>query len=110
MPDGHHSIAPGIDDAPTVPCNLEAEQALLGALLVNNEVLEQVSGFLEPDQFMSPVHGRIYDTIRAMIARDGQADPIKLKPYFEDDSELSEVGGWAYLVRLANSRPRGRHY
>ena len=47
------------------PHNLEAEQALLGAILVNNESLDRVSGFLSPGHFFDPLHGRIYDTLAA---------------------------------------------
>ena len=85
------------------PHNLEAEQALLGAILVNNEAAQRVQGFLTPDHFFEDVHGRIYDAAMKLIDRNQTADPIKLKPYFDQDAALEEVGGAQYLARLAAS-------
>jgi len=85
------------------PHNLEAEQALLGAILVNNEALGKVQDFLRAEHFFAPVHGRIFDAITRLVDRNQLADPVKLKPYFDDDEELAEVGKAAYLVRLAAS-------
>lgn len=85
------------------PHNLEVEQALLGAMLVNNETAEQVREFLDPDHFHEPVHGRIYEMILRLIDRDHTADPIKLRPFFDKDEALKDLGGGAYLARLAAS-------
>ncbi|MEE8371250.1 MAG: replicative DNA helicase [Sphingomonadales bacterium] len=85
------------------PHNLEAEQMLLGAILVNNVAAEKVQGFLNPEHFYEPVHGRIFGAVRSMMERDQTADPVKLKPYFDKDEALKDVGGAAYLVRLAAS-------
>ena len=62
---------PSADDGPlrTPPHNFEAEQALLGAILMNNRALERVSEFLRPDHFADPVHGRIYDACLALTRR-----------------------------------------
>jgi replicative DNA helicase len=88
-----------------LPHNLEAEQALLGALLVNNAAAEKVQGFLMPEHFYEPVHGRIFDAIVKLMERGQTADPVKLKPYFKDDPALEDVGGVSYIVRLAASAP-----
>ncbi len=88
-----------------LPHNLEAEQALLGALLINNTAAEKVQGFLFPEHFFEPVHGRIYEAIVKLVERGQTADPIKLKPYFKDDPALEDVGGASYIVRLAGSAP-----
>lgn len=88
-----------------LPHNLEAEQALLGALLVNNAAAEKVQSFLEPHHFFEPVHSRIFDAILKLMERGQTADPIKLKPFFKDDPALEDVGGSAYIVRLAASAP-----
>ena len=64
------------------PKNLEAEQALLGAILVNNEAIHLVSSFLEPEHFFMPVHGRIYAAVMQMVGRQETANPVTLKPYF----------------------------
>lgn len=85
------------------PHNLEAEQALLGAILVNNEAAQKVQGFLLSEHFFEPVHGRIYESVIKLMDKNQIADPVKLKPYFEHDEALVDVGGAQYLVRLAAS-------
>ena len=85
------------------PSNLEAEQALLGALLVNNEAANLVSAFLLAEHFFLPVHGRIFHAILHMIERGQIANPVTLKHYFERDEGLEEAGGGQYLARLAGS-------
>ena len=86
-----------------LPHNLEAEQALLGAILVNNDALGKVQDFLAPHHFFEPVHGRIYEHAAKLIDRGQLATPVTLKPYFEHEEALAEVGGAAYLARLAGS-------
>jgi len=85
------------------PHNLEAEQAILGSILVNNEAAQKVQGFLDPDHFYEPVHARIYSSVLKLMDKNQIADPVKLKPYFENDEALKDVGGAQYLVRLAAS-------
>ncbi len=85
-----------------MPHNEEVEQALLGALLVNNKSLEKVSEFLRPEHFYNPVHGRIYQAVSTFIERGQDASPITLKSYFEKDQDLSQVGGGQYLSDLAS--------
>ncbi|MGH7121747.1 MAG: replicative DNA helicase [Acetobacteraceae bacterium] len=82
------------------PANLEAEQALLGALLANNKAFERVGEFLEPDHFADPVHGRIYTAIRRRIESGQLADAVTLRGEFEHSGLLEEVGGTAYLAEL----------
>ena len=86
-----------------MPHNEEVEQALLGALLVNNKSLEKVSEFLRAEHFFNPVHGRIYDAIVKFVERGQDASPITLKNFFEKDADLSHVGGGQYLTDLASS-------
>ncbi|MBR4931458.1 MAG: replicative DNA helicase [Alphaproteobacteria bacterium] len=83
------------------PQNLEAEQALLGAILSNNRALEKVSEFLRSECFSNPVHGKIYDACRLYIEQGRIADPITLKAFFEEDDALKDVGGASYLAELA---------
>lgn len=85
------------------PQNIEAEQALLGAILSDNRALEKVSEFLHPEHFSSPVHGEIFKALCHYIEQGRIADPITLKAYFKDKEELKEVGGADYLVQLALS-------
>ncbi|MBL8676771.1 MAG: AAA family ATPase, partial [Alphaproteobacteria bacterium] len=85
------------------PHSVEAEQALLGALLHNNLAFERVAEFLRPEHFSDPVHGRVYEAITQLIMRNHIADPITLKEYFDRDNTLVEVGGGQYLAELAAS-------
>ena len=85
------------------PSNLAAEQALLGALLVNNEAIHLVATFLQPEHLFLPVHGRIYDAVMQMVARWEIANPVTLKTYFENEEALKEAGGGQYLAPLADS-------
>jgi replicative DNA helicase len=86
-----------------LPQNHEAEQALLGALLLNNKAFENVGDFLRPYHFANPVHGRIFEAIATFIDRGHVADPITLKDYFAKDEDLTTVGGATYLVDLVDS-------
>lgn len=97
-------IADPARDAPgyrVMPHNEEVEQALLGALLVNNRALEKVSEYLRPEHFYNAVHGRIYEAISKFAERGQDASPATLKNYFEKDVDLEHVGGSRYLTDLA---------
>lgn len=85
------------------PHNLEAEQALLGALLVNNDVILEIDESLKSEDFYEPVHGDIFNACVGLISKGQKADPVKLKPYFEGDERLNDVQGTQYLVRLCAS-------
>ncbi|MEM8798949.1 MAG: replicative DNA helicase [Pseudomonadota bacterium] len=86
-----------------MPHLLEAEQALLGAMLVNNAAVEHVQGYLRAEHFYEPVHGDIYAHIVRNFDQGQVATPITLKPFFEADPRLEEAGGADYLARLAGS-------
>ncbi len=99
-----------------VPHNLEAEQALLGAILINNEAHDRVSSFLEPGHFYDPLHQQIYETAATLIGAGKQATPITLKTFFAN-TEATQDGLTVpqYLGRLAanattiiNARDYGR--
>ena len=85
------------------PQNLEAEQALLGAILSNNEAADRVSNFLTADHFSEGVHARIYEAATTLIRMGKLASAVTLKSHFENDATLKEIGGTAYLGRLAAS-------
>ncbi len=85
----------------TLPHNLEAEQGLLGALLIDNRGLERVSDFLKHVHFFVPAHQRIYTAIMTLADRGQNASPVTLKNYFEKDDDLKDVGGAEYLADLA---------
>ena len=82
------------------PSNLEAEQALIGSILVNNDVIDEVSSFIKPIIFYDPAHVKIYEVIENLNNKGMIANPITLKNYFEKDNMLNEVGGTEYLVKL----------
>ncbi len=90
-------------DVSKLPQNIEAEQALLGAILVNNKAFEKVSEFLKPQHFADSTHAKIFDVISKLISRGHVADVITLKNYFEQEGTLNEVGGYQYLIKLADS-------
>ena len=90
-------------DTLLLPQNLEAEQALIGAILANNKAFEKVSEFLKPQHFADQIHVKIFDIISKLIQRGHVADVITLKNYFEQEGTLQEVGGFQYLVKLADS-------
>src|ERR1700760_1311726 len=87
----------------TPPHNTEAEQALLGAILANNQVYDKVNEFLRPEHFADALHGRIYDAIGKLVQRGQIANPVTLKNLFDQDGALTEIGGAQYLVELAQS-------
>ena len=90
--------------ARAAPHNLEAEQALLGAILINNEAHDRVSGFLEPYQFFDPLHQLIYETAAKLIAAGKQVTPITLKTFFESAEPIgSGLSAPAYLGQLATN-------
>jgi replicative DNA helicase len=84
-----------------LPFNLDAEQALLGAILVNNEAYNRVGDFLRAEHFYEPVHQRLFAACASRIDRDLLADPVTLKLVFEEDESLRELDGAAYLANLA---------
>lgn len=86
-----------------LPTNLEAEQALLGALLANNRAFERVSGFLAPEHFADPVHAVIFRAIAARLNRGAIADPVTLRADLADDGTLAQVGGTGYLAQLVGA-------
>jgi replicative DNA helicase len=97
-------VAPSPEAPPfrAAPHNLEAEQALLGAILVNNEAHDRVSGFLEPSHFFDPLHAQIYETAAKLIAAGKHVTPITLKTFFESAEPIgSGLSVPAYLGQLA---------
>lgn len=83
-----------------LPRNVEAEAAFLGAILIDNRIIEDVSIKLTPEHFFEPLHGRIYEQILRLIDRNMLVTPVTLKPLFEADEAMKELGGPGYLVKL----------
>jgi replicative DNA helicase len=85
----------------TAPHNIEAEQALLGAILVNNEAFYRVSDFLEPRHFFEPVHQNIYEITGSLIRVGKIANPVTLKTFLPADVDIAGLTVSQYLARLA---------
>ena len=88
---------------PSLPQNIQAEAALLGALMVDNRLVEDVQLKLKSHHFFEPLHARIYDAILKLTDTNRIANPVTLKPLFEADEGMKEVGGPAYLAQLTGS-------
>ena len=88
-----------------VPMNIEAEQALLAALLTSNSVYERISDFLRPEQFYDDVNGKIFEAIAKLLENNQLADPLTLKNYFLQKDEMELIGGDRYLIELAKNAP-----
>lgn len=83
------------------PHNVEAEQALLGAVLVNNEAFYRVSDFLKPEHFYEPIHARIFDLTGSLVRAGKIATPVTLKTFLPADLDVAGLNGPQYLARLA---------
>jgi replicative DNA helicase len=82
------------------PHNLEAEQALLGAILFDNETYNRINSSLQEKHFYDPVHGRIFSACAEIIAMGDLADGVTLKERFARDGGIKEIGGAVYLMKL----------
>lgn len=92
-----------IQSPDTMPHSIEAEQQLLGAILTNNDIYDRIASIIGPKHFYEPVHARIFEIAAARIAKNSLASPVTLKSFMEDDEGLKELGGPAYLARLAGA-------
>jgi replicative DNA helicase len=106
------ALAPALDlrpvegaGPPRAPANIEAEQALLGALLYDNGAYERLNDALQAAHFYEPFHGRLFAAIEANIRRGQLADPTLLAGQFERDAAFQELGGVRYLADLVDRAP-----
>ena len=83
-----------------LPSNLEAEQVLIGSVLVNNDIIDEISTIVNSAKFFDPIHKKIYEVVETLNNKGMIANPITLKNYFENNKGLSEVGGVDYLIKL----------
>ncbi|HSR77540.1 MAG TPA: replicative DNA helicase [Xanthobacteraceae bacterium] len=93
-----------LPDAPrfrTAPHNIEVEQAVLGAILVNNEAFYRVSDFLEPRHFFEPLHNKIYELASSLVRQGKVASPVTLKTFLPADLDIAGLNASQYLARLA---------
>ena len=83
-----------------LPANIEAEAAFLGAILIDNRVLEELPVPIRPEHFFEPLHARIFERVQVLLDKQMVVTPVTLKPYFETDPAIAELGGTGYLARL----------
>tara|TARA_B100001123_G_scaffold365124_1_gene423937 strand:+ start:649 stop:2079 length:1431 start_codon:yes stop_codon:yes gene_type:complete len=83
-----------------LPCNIEAEQAVIGSILVSNEIYDEISPIIDAKKFFDPIHVKIFETIENLISKGLLANPITLKNYFENNDGLKELGGQEYLIKI----------
>ena len=110
--------APGLDDLAveganstsaaaqayrTLPHNIEAEKALLGAIFSDNRAYERISEFLRAEHFAVPENGKIFEAAQKLMEKGQIANPVTLSGFFEGNDELVVMGGKAYLAELAAS-------
>lgn len=87
----------------TLPQNVEAEAAMLGAMMIDNRLADDLIDRLDPEHFFEPVHGRIFAAIKTLRQKDLMASPVTLRPLFEADEGMRTLGGPAYLAQLTGS-------
>ena len=92
---------PAAPEPRIAPNNIEAEQALIGAILVNNDAYYRVSDFLKPEHFFDPTHQRLYGLISELIRAGKLATPITLKTFLPSDTNIGGMNASQYLARLA---------
>ena len=102
-----HSQEPDQESLDIAPHSIEAEQQLLGAILTNNDIFDRIASIVTPEHFYDPVHARIFELASARIAKNNLASPVTLATFLQDDEGLKELGGAAYLARLAASAVAG---
>jgi replicative DNA helicase len=100
QPAGHGEATAETD---ALPHNIEAEQQLLGAILTNNDIYDRIAALVRAEHFFDPVHQRIFEIAAARIQKNALASPVTIKAFMEDDPGLRELGGPAYLARLAGA-------
>ena len=83
-----------------LPSNIEAEQSVIGSIMVNNEIIDEVASIINFEKFHDPVHKKIYEEIENLNNKGLIANPITLKNYFESNNGISQIGGVEYLVKL----------
>jgi replicative DNA helicase len=84
----------------SVPANVEAEQMLIGAVLVNNETMNRVAEFLRPEHFYEPIHQKIYRAINSLLDKGISASPTSMQSMLGNDEQFVNIGGAEYLGRL----------
>ena len=101
MADAAHQLNNSDVSYRQAPHNIEAEQALLGAILVNNDAFYRVSDFLKPEHFYESIHSQIYAVAGDMIRATKRANPITIKTFLPEEEKIGDITVAQYLARLA---------
>ena len=91
------------------PQNLEAEQSVLGSILIDKEAIIKVADILQPDDFYEPANSEVYTAILALFEKRKPIDLITLTDYLEKEKKIEQVGGATYLTTLVNFVPSSAH-
>ena len=83
-----------------MPCNIEAEQAVIGSILVSNDIYDEISPIIDAQKFFDPIHVKIFETIENLISKGLLANPITLKNHFDNNEGLKELGGQEYIIKI----------
>ncbi len=92
-----------------LPHNIEAEEALLGSVFIDNNGLLKIVDFVSPDDFYGPANGIIYDVILSLFNRKSPIDLITATEELEKRGQLENIGGATYLSKIVNSVPTASH-
>ena len=96
-----------------LPKNIEAEQTILGSILENNELFDEITDEINESHFHDAIHQKIYKIISNLISKGLLANPITIKNFFNDNQELTEIGGLEYLLKLtkvSTTKNQIKHY
>ena len=87
------------------PQNLDAEKSLLGAILINEDVLADTTEFVKPQDFYDSKHGLIYESVLSLFEKHRPVDLLTLTDELKKFNHLDEIGGSSYLTELTNYVP-----
>ena len=83
--------------------NIDAECALIGGLMIDNRLIDRVADIVQPRDFAEPLNGRLFTSIIELHSVNKLVTPVTLKPYFDGDEALTELGGVGFLAKLTGS-------
>ncbi|MCI5054204.1 MAG: replicative DNA helicase [Pelagibacteraceae bacterium] len=96
-----------------IPQNIEAEQTILGSILENNELFDEITDEIDEGHFYDTIHQKIYKIISNLISKGLLANPVTIKNFFNNNEELTEIGGVEYLLKLtkvSTTKNQIKHY
>ena len=96
-----------------IPKNIEAEQTILGSILENNELFDEITDEIDEGHFHDTIHQKIYKIISNLISKGLLANPVTIKNFFNNNEELTEIGGVEYLLKLtkvSTTKNQIKHY